>query len=177
MLDLLPHLVDGRIQLRIAAADHLGRVVDHLDVGLDAHSLDDPVALPVVRRSLGDQDGTAVDEWGGEPGPGEAAGRARADQLAEAGVAEELGQRVASRDADAVDEQALGLESDVIHHAPVDALPTEEVEVERSTEEIDEAVRPSPAQVPARVDDQRFSILLPIELTRRILDGIVIRSC
>ena len=106
-LELLEHLRDRRVELRVGAVDHQRRVVDHLDVGIDAVTLDAPGAVLLVEGEVGRRVIAAVDQRRSAADPDQPAPGARADQLAEPGLAEPAGKVVAARAGEAVDQHAL----------------------------------------------------------------------
>jgi hypothetical protein len=55
-------MVDGRVKLRIAAVNHEGRVVDHLNVGVDSVPLDAPRSVGLIERKRGRGHIPSVDE-------------------------------------------------------------------------------------------------------------------
>src|SRR6185436_6970659 len=113
---------DGALELRVAAVLHQRRVVDHLDVGVDAVALDAPGAVLLVEGEARALDVAAVDQERVAREADQAAPGARADQLPEAGLLEVEGEGVAARAREAVDQHALRPEVAVRRPGPVVAV-------------------------------------------------------
>src|SRR5690625_6081471 len=74
-LDALHDFVNGSLQLRILAGNNAGRVIVHLDIGLDTHALDDPLAVDIQKSELGHAYRPAINQRtmvgnSGHPAPG-----------------------------------------------------------------------------------------------------------
>src|SRR5690606_32186700 len=90
-------VLDRGVELRIFAVGELGRVVDDLDVGIDAVALNAPGAVGVVVAEGGHGGVAAVDQAGVAGDADQAAPGSRADELAEPGPAEIGREGVAAR--------------------------------------------------------------------------------
>src|SRR5690625_538976 len=61
-LDTLHDFINGSLQLRILAGNDARRVIVHLDVGLNAHALDDPLAVDIQKPELGHAYRSAINQ-------------------------------------------------------------------------------------------------------------------
>ena len=107
-LDGVVEEADELVELRVAAVQGQGGVVDDLDIGIDAVALDEPLTLGIVEGERGHGDAAAVDENrrtadADQPDPGTGT-----DQRAGAGLLEEVGKEVAARAGPVVDQHDHG---------------------------------------------------------------------
>ena len=106
---LLQHDLDGLVELRVLARGHGGRVLLDVDIGRDAHVLDDPAVLGEDGQ-VGRRDAAAIHQGREAEDADQAAPGPLADQLAQAELAEHPRQQVAARAGRLVDDHDLGAE-------------------------------------------------------------------
>ncbi len=171
---VLPHLIehdlDGLVELGVSPVGHERRVVDHLDVRIDAVALDAPRPVLVVEREARHAHVTAVDQRRVPRQTDQTAPGPRADERADAPLPEPERERVAARTGGLVDEHALGtvvanprfrLTFVDLAHGPVAA--------KVAVEQLDEPLGRPSAAVPALVDDECVHVHLPAELASYVV--------
>jgi len=90
--DLGQHMLDGGVELRVTAVNHLGRIVDHFDVRLYAVALNTPRAIGLKECNGRDGHTPAVDQPRVAGQADQPAPRSRADKFAESGLTEVVGE-------------------------------------------------------------------------------------
>src|SRR5690606_8103210 len=101
---------------------HVGGVVDDFDIRIDAVAFDAPGAVVFIEAEGGDGGVAAIDEAGVAGDADESAPGAGADEFAEAGLLEVIGESIAARAGGAVDEHALGAVVGIGRPLPVFAV-------------------------------------------------------
>src|SRR5262249_31533873 len=153
----------------IAAVDHERRIVQHLDIGIDAVAFDAPGAVHLVEAKRGNRRGPAVDELWIAADADETAPGAHADQLADLHLLEVTRERIAARAGHPVDEHALGALMAVGRPLDVAGIALGPVIRRRSVEQFNESRRDLTAAVPALIDDECRLFDLTVELAEQLV--------
>src|SRR5262249_38726090 len=146
-----------------------GKVFGHGDVGVHAMTFFKPCSIGVIHAESGDGDPAAVDEAGYAAYPDKTAPGTGADQGAETGFAEIIGEGVTTRAAPAVDQHYLRSKVTGGRPGVWDPIAGCPIGKRFSVQHFDKAIGDLAAAVEAFIDDECFFIDLGDKLADQLI--------